>query len=447
MTKALRCGVGTLVLVLAAAGALADEVTDWNRMMLRVGLVANTSPLNMTRTAALVQAAVFDAINGIDGRYSPVRVAPAAPPGASRRAAIAQAAYVILSKLYGAGGTFTPNQQATLDARRTAALVDIGYHDSQAAITAGVAWGQTVADQIWAWRLTDGFNTNPPTFTGSATVGQWRPTPNDPYPGTSTNGVGFPQFSSQTPWAIQSQSQFRPGGPHALGTPEYAADFNETKSKGSQSSTTRTPDETQYSWFWNTGTGTYIWNNVALDFLARRDDDAHDDAPGFFDRAPWGHRRDGLLENARVLAMLDLSMADAGIGCWDAKYTYTAWRPITAIREAATDGNDATTADATWKPLFATPGHPEYPSGHSCLSGAAARVLIYEFRDRVRFEITTDLMLGVTRSYRSVSQALDEVINARVFAGIHFRKACEDGTELGKAVADYVIANKFQRVK
>lgn len=447
MAKALRCGVGTLVLVLAAAAALADEVTDWNRMMLRVGLVANTSPLNMTRTAALVQAAVFDAINGIDGRYTPIRVAPAAPGGASRRAAIAQAAYVILSKLYGAGGTFTPNQQATLDARRTAALVDIGYDDSQAAIMAGIAWGQTVADQIWAWRMTDGFNTNPPTFTGSATVGHWRLTPNDPYPGTSTNGVGFPQFSSQTPWAIQSQSQFRPAGPHPLGSPEYAADFNETKSKGSQTSTTRTPDETLYSWLWNTGTASYIWNNVALDFLAGREDDAHDDAPGFVDREPRGHRRDGLLENARVLATLDLSMADAGIGCWDAKYTFTAWRPITAIREAATDGNDATTADPAWKPLFATPGHPEYPSGHSCVSGAAAGVLIHEFRDRVHFEITTDLMLGVTRSYRSVSQALDEVINARVFAGIHFRQACEDGTALGQSVAEYVIANKFQRVK
>src|SRR4029077_5405186 len=140
----------------------------------------------------------------------------------------------------------------------------------------------------------------------------------------------------------------------------------------------------------------YIWNNVALELLAPREDDARDDAPGFFDREPRGHRRDGLLENARVLAMLDRSMADAGIGCWDAKYTFTAWRPITAIREAATDGNDATTADPTWKPLFATPGHPEYPSGHSCVSGAAAGVLIHEFRDRVHFEISTDLMLGVT---------------------------------------------------
>jgi hypothetical protein len=443
MRNARKCGIVTLVLILTATAARADEVTDWNRMMLRVALVANTSPLNMTRTAALVQAAVFDAINGIDGRYTAVHVAPAAPSGASRRAAVAQAAYVILSKLYGAGGTFAPNQQATLDARRTAALVDIGYHESQAAIMAGTGWGQTVADQIWTWRSTDGFNTNPPTYAGVATVGQWRPTPNDPYPGTSTNGVGHPQFSMQLPWAIAQQNQFRPGPPHLLNSPEYAVDLNETKSKGSQLSTTRTPDETQYSWFWNTGSASYIWNNVALELLTRGQDDDHG-------RDEWpehGHHHDDLLENARVLATLDVSMADAAIGCWDAKYTYTAWRPITAIREAANDGNDATTADPAWKPLFATPGHPEYPSGHSCLSGAAAGVLIHEFRDRVRFDITTDLMLGVTRSYRSISQALDEVINARVFAGIHFRQACDEGTELGKSVAAYVIANKFQRVK
>lgn len=144
---------------------------------------------------------------------------------------------------------------------------------------------------------------------------------------------------------------------------------------------------------------------------------------------------------------MDVSMADAAIGCWDAKYTYTSWRPINAIREGASDGNDGTTADPTWKPLFATPGHPEYPSGHSCVSGAAAGVLMHEFRNRTRFDLTTDLMMGVTRSYRSISQALDEVVNARVFAGIHFRHACEDGTELGKSVAAYVLENKFQRVR
>jgi hypothetical protein len=447
MTKALRCGLGTLVLVLAAGLVWADEVTDWNQMMLRAGLVAATSPLNMTRVAAVTQAAVFDAVNGIDRRYTPVHVPPAGPADASRRAATAQAAYVILSKFYGAGGVYTPNQQATLDARRTAALVDIGAHESPASIAAGLAWGQIVADLIWTWRSTDGYNTAPPTFTGSTAVGQWRPTPNDPYPGTSPNGVGYPQFSSQVTWAIESPSQFRPAGPPALGSAQYATDFNETKSKGSQTSTTRTADETVYSWFWNTGTGSYLWNNVALELLAGREDDAREDALGFFDWDHEGRHRDRLLENARLLATLDVAMADAAIGCWDAKYTYTFWRPITAIRGAADDGNPATDPDTLWKPLFATPAFPEYPSGHSCVSGAAVGVLSHEFRNRQRIDITSDLMLGTTRSFRSLSQALEEVKNARIFAGIHFRAACEDGTTLGKAVAAYVIDNKFQRVR
>jgi hypothetical protein len=446
MKRLLRCGLGTLVLLLAAAVASADEVTDWNRVMLRAGLVASTSPLNMTRVAALVQVAVFDAVNGIERRFTPVHVAPAGPAGASRRAATAQAAYVILSKLYGAGGVFTPNQQATLDARRTAALVDIGYQDSPAAIAGGLACGQTVGDAIWGWRSTDGFNTLPPTFTGSATTGQWRPTPNDPYPGTSSNGVGFPQYSSMTPWAIESPSQFRPAGPPALGSARYAAEFNETKSKGSQTSTTRTPDETVYSWFWNTGTASYLWNRVAQELIKGREDDGHEDAMGFFDWNHGGHRRDRLLDNARLLATLEIAMADAAIGCWDAKYVYTAWRPITAIREAATDGKAGTDPDLTWKPLFATPGHPEY-SGHSCVSGAAVGVLAHEFRNKVHFDMTSDLMVGVRRSFRSLSQALEEVKNARIFAGIHFRAACEDGTELGQQVADYVVANKFQPVR
>ena len=213
MKKTLRCGIGVLIICVASASARADDVTDWNRTMLRASLVAGTSPLNMSRVAALAQAAVFDAVNGIDRRYTPIHVDPAGPAGASRRAAAVQAAFVILSKLYGLGGVFAPNQQATLDARRTVSLLDIAADDSAASMTSGIAWGQTVADAIWAWRLTDGFTTAPPTFTGSTAIGQWRPTPNAPYPGTSPNGIGFPQYSTMTPWAIDSPSQFRPAGP------------------------------------------------------------------------------------------------------------------------------------------------------------------------------------------------------------------------------------------
>ena len=134
-------------------------------------------------------------------------------------------------------------------------------------------------------------------------------------------------------------------------------------------------------------------------------------------------------------------MADAGIGCWDAKYTYAFWRPVTAIPLAATDGNSGTTEDANWTPLFATPAHPEYPSGHSCISGAAGRVLSAYFGDGTSFALVSDVMAGVTRSFSSFTAALDEIKNARVFAGIHFRAATDDGQTLGLAVGDYVLRN------
>lgn len=449
MKTTLRCGIGVLVVCLASTTVRADDVTDWNEAMLRAGLVAATSPLNMSRVAALAQAAVFDAVNGIDRRYTPIHVDPAGPAGASRSAAAVQAAFVILSRLYGVSGVFTPNQQATLDARRTVSLTTIAARDSAASIASGIAWGQTVADAIWTWRLTDGFNLTAPVFTGSTAIGQWRQTPNDPYPGLSAKGVGYPQYVTMTPWAIDSPFAFRPAGPRLLSSARYAKDFNETKTMGSLTSATRTPDQTIFSFFWNSGTASYLWNRTALSLIEARNRDRDDENADrhHHDENADRHHHDALLENARLLASLDVAMADAAIGCWDAKYAFTFWRPITAIRETADDGNAATTPDPTWTPLFATPAHPEYPSGHSCLSGAAAAVLANEFGERVHFDITSDLMIGVTRSFRRLSDALEEVKNARVFAGIHFRTACDDGTTLGDAVARFVLENKFQRVK
>ena len=152
------------------------------------------------------------------------------------------------------------------------------------------------------------------------------------------------------------------------------------------------------------------------------------------------------METARLFAILNLAVADAAIGCWDAKYTYVLWRPVTAIPEAAEDGNDRTTADPTWTPLFATPAHPEYPSAHSCNSTAAAVVLADAFGDKTRFTTESDGMAGVTRSFRSFSSALEEVKNARVFAGIHFRSATNDGQVLGESVARYVLEHAARRI-
>lgn len=253
-----------------------------------------------------------------------------------------------------------------------------------------------------------------------------------------------------TPWVISAPSQFRPAGPPSLTSARYAADFNETKTMGSATSLVRTADQTRFAWFWAASTSSFMWNTVARSLIAddgreRGDsEDRHGDSEdGRGDRSEW---RASTLGNARLLALLNLAMADAAIGCWEAKYTYVFWRPVTAIPLAATDGNAATTEDRAWTPLFATPAHPEYPSGHSCVSGAAAAVLADQFGDRTRFTVENDLMPGVTRSFRSFSTALEEVKNARIFAGIHFRSATDDGQALGTKVANYVLEHALTPV-
>ena len=413
--------------VALAAPAPTDEIANWNQMLFRMGLIGGTSPLVMTRVAAIVQGAVFDAVNGIEPRYAPVHVPPAAPAGASQEAAAAQAAYVTLLALY-------PTQKSQLDARLAVSLASIGTRESSAAIASGTAWGQTVANAILTWRSTDGFAPAPPPFLGGTGVGEWRPTPPAFAPGAA------PQFAYMTPWVISAPGQFRPAGPPALTSARYTMDFNETKSMGSMTSATRTADQTIYAWLWASSTASYLWNHVALSLMERERDSSDDD---------WRHGRhpSSTLENARLLALLNLAIADAAIGCWDAKYTYVFWRPITAISLADTDGNPATMADPTWMPLFATPAHPEYPSGHSCVSGAAAGVLAHYFGERTHFNVTSDVMPGVVRSFDSFSSALDEVQNARVFAGIHFRSATHDGQVLGESVAGYVLENALQPVR
>jgi len=437
MKKMLRIAAVALACVGIAPLAGADEVTDWNQVMLRAGLVAGTTPTTMTRVAALVQVAVFDAVNGTDPRYQFFRVDPAgAPAGASKRAAAVQAAYAMLTKLFGSGAaTPSPTQQATFDARRTVSLGEIATQESTAAINAGIAWGQSVADAVFAWRSTDGFSVTAPFPDGTA-IGAWRRTPNLPVStALSAAGAGYLQLSQQTPWAIASPSAFRPGPPPAITSAEYAQDFNETKTMGNLTSAARTADQTTNALFWNSATVSYLWDTTAVALLKQED---HEREWG------WGRRRkDPLVEHARLFGVLGVSMADAIIGCWDAKYTYAYWRPVTAIRDSADDGNPATSSDPTWMPLFATPGHPEYPSGHSCASGAAAAVLVAEFGNR-HITMRSDLMLGVTRSYKNFSSALEDVKNARVFAGIHFRTACNVGTELGASVAEYVMQTKFQ---
>src|ERR1700719_33801 len=287
LLKAFRLIVsGLAMFFIASSIARADDVTDWNQHMLRAGTVAGTPPIVMTRVAAIVQASVFDAVNGIDRKYTPVHVPAAAAAGASRRAAIVEAAYTALLGLY-------PTQKGTFDARLAVSLTAIALdpRETSAGIASGIAWGQTAANGILSWRATDGFTPPPSPFLGGTAVGQWRPTPPGFLPGAG------PQFAYMTPWVISAPSQFRPDGPPALTSARYTMDFNETKTMGSISSVIRTTDQTIYAWFWAQSTATYLWNHVADALIERDDRDEEDDS------GRRGNRPNSLLENAMVTTL------------------------------------------------------------------------------------------------------------------------------------------------
>jgi hypothetical protein len=394
-----------------AAAAAPDPVLEWIGVMNNTVLAAGSAPNVTGRAVALVSASVFDAVNGIEPRFRPLHVRPHAPHNASQRAAAIQAAYVILMNLYGAqqGGTLTSQHDASL-----AALASTEKPES---IAAGVAWGQSVADAIWSSRLTDGFAPAPPPFFGVQSIartpnslGFWRPTP----PANASGAT--PQIATMTPWVLRRTSQFRLPPPLALNSPEYLADLSEAREMGSLSSASRSSEQTEVALFWALNTP-LAWNRVAAQLSAER---------GL-----------SLTENAHLFAVLNVTLADAIMACWDTKYRYIFWRPVTAIRAGAAPGDP----DADWKPLLdsltGTPAHPEYPSAHSTYSGAAAFILAAAFGENTAFSLTSEIRPG-TRSYTNFSEAIAEIADARVFGGIHLRSSCARGNSLGQAVADYV---------
>jgi membrane-associated phospholipid phosphatase len=399
-----------------AAAASTDSVLEWIGVMNDTVLAGLSSPLASTRVTALVGASMFDAVNGIHPVYRSLYVRPNAPGYASRRAAAVQAAYVILSAVY-------PAQAGTLGTKRDASIAAISATEHSKSVDAGVAWGQTVAGSILALRSTDGLTPPPPPFVGvlgiqtaAAAVGVWRPTPL-----LNATGAG-PQFATMTPWVLTRPSQFRLPPPNALTSPEYAAEYNEIKTMGVYSGSLRTDDQSELVLFW-AGNAPVTWNRVASDLSASR---------GL-----------SLTQNAHLFALLNLAMADAGIACWDSKYRYVYWRPITAIRLGDTDGNASTDPDTGWTPWLdslpsGTPAHPEYPSGHSTVSGAAAYILAAAFGDNTAISFTSEIRPGTTRSFSSFSAAVAEIADARVFGGIHFRTSCVRGNTLGQSVAAYV---------
>jgi len=282
-----------------------------------------------------------------------------------------------------------------------------------------VTLGQQVATSILAIRATDGSNLTVPYTPGTA-PGDWRPTPPALAPAL------LPQWPYVTPWAMTSGSQFRPHGVPDLTSAEYTAAFNEVKDLGSATSVTRTVDQTQIALFWANGAGTSTppgHLNVAASLVAQAEGNT-------------------LAENARLFALLNVALADAAIASWDAKYAENFWRPITAIRDAATDGNPDTAADPTWTSLIATPPFPAYTSGHSSFSGAAAAVLAAYFgRDDISFTLPSENVSVAARSYTSFSQAAQESADSRLYGGIHWRFDNQDGLTSGASLGNFVAGN------
>jgi hypothetical protein len=386
-----------------------DAVLDWNATLLNAIATDKTAPPLAARNMATVHTGIYAAVYVIDQLRNDYNdyIDAIAPEGVSRKAAVAAAAHRTLVDLY-------PAQTPTFDTQLALSLAEIadGQFESN-----GVTLGQFVADLILAWRDNDG-SSDAVSYTPGTEPGDWQPTP----PGFAP--ALLPQWSNVTPFAITSGSQFRPKGPPALDSAEYAVEFNQVKQLGNLNSTTRTAEQTEIAQFWADGVGTFTppghWNLIA-------------------ERVALA-QRNTLPENARLFALLNIAEADAGIASWDAKYEYNFWRPVTAIQQADTDGNPNTAAEPNWTPLLVTPPFPEYTSGHSTFSGAADAVLTSFFGD-ISFTTTSVGLPGVIRSFDSFTEAANEAGISRIYGGIHFHSANEDGLALGRALGNYVTKN------
>lgn len=390
-------------------------VLDWN--LNAVNAVRRSSPTKFQTEGLVymsyVQAAVYDAVTKIAGRYEPYHAFQADPGGASLQAAVISAAYNTLVAYLGDPGlVLTTKYDSDL-----AALPDAGK-------AAGIAVGKAASDDIVALRAHDGRNApvTTPYGTGPLAPGIWVFAPPPSAQSAQTPWVAFMQ-----PFMLRSSSQFRADPPPSLTAEEWVTDYNEVKDFGAANSSVRTPAQTAIGQFWNANVINQ-YNQAFRDFAA-------------------AHTMD-LIDTARVLAMGNLVGTDALIGCFDSKYFYTFWRPVTAIRNADITGNPATVADPSWSPLLTTPNHPEYPAAHGCLTAAEAEVFSAVLgTDEIDVDIpgVTGANLPTSRHYVQAQDLRTEIVNARVWAGLHYRGSGEAGVEIGRQVANWSLARYFQK--
>jgi hypothetical protein len=391
----------------AQTAAIPNAVITWNtHAQTAIYEVARQSPTATSRSFAMVQGAVYDAVNAIAGTpYEPYLIAPRARPSDSTPAAVAAAAYRVLLSLF-------PGQAESLRARYDESLAAIPDGPSK---LRGIAVGEAAAAAMIDARRDDGAFSDV-LWTVGTEPGQWRPTPPDKL------NVGA-WFATLKPFVIRDPGDFRTPGPPALTSAAYARDLNEVKAVGSATSTVRTPDQTEAA-IW--------WDDLRLvEWEITR-------------QLATTHRLD-TLQTARLFAMVDLAAVDTMIACYKEKKFWSFWRPVTAIPLADKDGNPATAADRAWTPLRITHPSAEYPSGHACFTSATVASLRKFFgRDDLSFSAYS-ADSTTTRHYDSLSEAMAELVEARIWAGLHFRSAAEDGQPLGAAVARDVLQHEFGR--
>jgi hypothetical protein len=403
--------IALALVVSVGRGVLAqDAVLDWNGHAANAIVVANMPPVRGIIRLAMVHVAIYDAVNAIE-RYpfTPYVVTPNVVTPASPEAATAAAAHDTLVALF-------PSQQADLDARYAASLALIPDGPAK---TNGISVGQQTAAGILLFRANDGRDAVVPYMPGSG-PGVWIPTP------PAFLAAQSPEVAYVRPFTLNSPSQFRAEEPPDLLSCTYARDYNETKSLGAATGSTRTPEQTDLARFvsdqpmlqWNRA-----WRGISA-------------SQGL-----------NLLNNARFFALLTTAGSDSLIACWDSKFFYNFWRPVTAIRAGDTDGNPQTDPDPNWIGVVVTPNHPEYPAAHGCFSGASCETLTYFFGTD-NFNFTMDsLVPGLTqpvRHYTSFSQALQDILDARVYGGMHFRNSTHKGAIIGKQVSHFATRHFFR---
>ena len=404
-----------------------DQVLEWNQVFIDSLIATNTPNAASQRLGAIVHTAIFDAYNGIERRYSPVFMHDEAPRGASRRAAVIAAAYTALVRLF-------PTREPQLTSKYYASVEALSDDDEDGGQSRdrGILWGSQVAEAVLAWRQSD--FTPEPLFTGGTAVGQWRMTANC----NQLVGMTALSLASTDMFVLDGNRQFQPAPPRALLSEPYLADFDAVKMLGGATGSSRNDKQTALAPFWE-GNASVHWNQAANQ-MARAN-------------------HSSMSRNSRLLALLNLAMADTAFTIWRAKRDFggdpneVTWRPWTAILLADTDGIGVTLADTAWRPLVATPCHPEYPAGHPAQNGAAASVLLRHFADAQRFTLTTRILVGGVpvdlepQLYESISQARADGNDARVWGGMHYPSTVAISAGVGAAIAAYVDANAMQRIR